>query len=114
MRIAVVIASLICAAALLTPQSRSFTGEIMDSQCASMHSHAKMMQGFDLKTTKECTQKCVKELGGKYMLFDPAAKTAYVLDDQAKAAAFAGQKVSVKGTLDGAGKTLHVESIEGQ
>jgi hypothetical protein len=103
-----------CAAALLLSQSRTFTGEIMDSQCAGMRSHTKMMQGLDLKTTKDCTQKCVKELGGKYTLYDPSGSTVYQLDSQDKAAGFAGQKVSVKGTLDTATRTIHVESIEGR
>ena len=53
-------------------------------------------------------------VGGKYALFDPATKTAYQLDNQEKAAAFAGRKVSVKGMLDAASKTIRVESVEGQ
>ncbi len=39
-------------------------------------------------------------MGGRYTLFDPATKTAYQLDDAKKAAAFAGAKVSVTGTLN--------------
>jgi hypothetical protein len=53
-------------------------------------------------------------MGGKYVLFDPAAKTTYQLDNQEKAAAFAGRKASVKGTLDAASKTIRVESVEAQ
>jgi hypothetical protein len=113
MRKAVLIAASLFAAALLLSQSRSFTGEIMDNQCASMRSHTRMMQGLGAKTTKDCTEKCVKEMGGKYTLYDPSASTVYQLDAQDKAAAFAGQKVSVKGTID-ASKTIHVESIEGR
>ena len=113
MRTLTIIATLLLTAGSGLPQSRSFTGEIMDSQCAGMRSHDKMMQGVDAKTAKECTQKCV-ELGGKYTLFDPATKTAYQLDNQEKAAAFAGRKVNVKGTLDAASKTIHVESLEAQ
>jgi hypothetical protein len=51
-------------------------------------------------------------MGGKYTLLDPSASIAYELDNQDKAAAFAGQKVSVKGTYDSGTKTIHVESIE--
>jgi hypothetical protein len=43
---------------------------------------------------------------------DQSTNTAYQLDDQEKAAAFAGQKVNVKGAYDAASKTIHVESIE--
>jgi hypothetical protein len=112
MRTLVVIATVFCAAAIFFGQSRSFTGEIMDSQCAGMHSHTRMMQGMDAKSAKECTQKCVQQLRGKYALFDKSANTAYQLDNQEKAAGFAGQTVSVKGTYDAASKTIHVESIE--
>jgi hypothetical protein len=111
MRIREVIPILLLAAAAGLPQSRSFTGEIMDSQCAGMGSHAKMMAGVDAKNAVECTRKCV-ELGGKYVLYDPATKTTYQVDNQEKAAAFAGQKVTVKGSLDTASKTIHVESVE--
>jgi hypothetical protein len=114
MRSAAVISTLLLAAAIGLPQSRSFTGEIMDSQCAGMGSHARMMQGVEAKDVKECTQKCVQQLGGKYVLFDPATKTTYQLDNQGKAGAFAGRKVSVKGTLDAASKTIRVESVEAQ
>jgi hypothetical protein len=93
-------------------QTRSFTGEIMDSQCAAvMKSHTRMMQGLNAKNAKDCTQKCVG-MGGKYTLLDPLNGTAYQLDSQDKAEPFAGQKVVVKGTLDSASKTIHVESIE--
>jgi hypothetical protein len=71
------------------------------------------MEGVDAKNAKDCSEKCV-HLGGKYVLFDPAAKTIYQIDDQGKAATFAGQKVSVKGTYDSASKTIHVESVAAQ
>jgi hypothetical protein len=104
--------ALFVAAPAILAQSRSFTGEIMDSQCAAvMHSHTRMMQGLGAKNAKECTQMCV-HMGGKYTLLDPSGNTVYQLDNQEKAAAFAGQKVSVKGPYDAANKTIHVESIE--
>jgi hypothetical protein len=112
MRITVFIVAFVCATALLLSQGRSFAGEIMDSQCAGMHSHSSMMQGVNAKTAKECTEKCVHQFGGKYVLFDSSSNTAYQLDNQEKPAAFAGQKVTVKGTYDAASKTIHVESIE--
>lgn len=91
--------------------SQVFTGEIMDSLCAKDGSHDKMMDemksmGRDKAT---CTQKCI-QLGAKYVLFDPSKKTAFVLDDQDKAAAFAGRKVQVKGTMDK--KKIKVATIE--
>jgi hypothetical protein len=91
--------------------SQVYTGEIMDSLCAKDGTHDKMMDqmksmGRDKAT---CTQKCI-QLGAKYVLFDPAKKTTYTLDDQDKAAAFAGRKVQVKGTMDK--KKIKVASIE--
>jgi hypothetical protein len=113
MRTPAVIAMLLLAAAVGLPQSRSFTGQLMDSQCAAMRTHDRMMKGVDAKDAKECSQKCVR-LGGKYVLYDPATKTTYQVDAQEKSAAYAGQKVSVKGTYDAASKTIHVESVEAQ
>lgn len=88
----------------------SFTGEVMDSQCAQMGSHSKMMKQEGAKDAKECTLSCVK-MGGKYVLFDAAKKITYQLDDQQKPEEFAGQKVKVTGTLDEATRTIHVQNI---
>src|SRR5437763_11247613 len=93
-------------------KAQTFTGEITDSMCAKMGSHAAMMKGHEGLTEKQCTLGCVKA-GGKYVLYDPAKKTAYTLDDQTKPEAFAGQKVKVTGTLDKSTNTLHVENITG-
>jgi hypothetical protein len=98
------------------PKSQTFTGEVMDSQCAMNASHAEMLkkEGMgdkdpnDPMVRKMCTQNCVK-MGGKYVLFNVADKTVYDLDDQKKPENFAGEKVKVKGTLDG--KTIHVQNI---
>jgi hypothetical protein len=91
--------------------TRSFTGEITDSQCAGMGTHAQMMKKEGAKDAKECTLACVK-MGGKFVLYNPSRKTTYQLDDQDKPRAFAGQPVTVKGTFDSASKTIHVQSIE--
>lgn len=98
------------------PKSQTFTGEIMDSQCSAMGSHAEMlkkegkaeMDPNALEAKKMCTQACVK-MGGKYVLYNAADKTVYELDDQQKPENFAGENVKVKGTLDG--KTIHVQNI---
>jgi hypothetical protein len=110
---------LACVAALLAAfpilaaaNPDTFTGEIMDSQCAAMGSHDMMMdkggmgKGTNPKAT--CTKECVKA-GGKYVLFDAANKKVYQLSDQTKPEKFAGEKVKVTGTLDG--ETIKVASI---
>jgi len=105
------LASVMWAAPTGQSDSQVFTGEIMDSLCAKDGTHDKMMDqmksmGRDKVT---CTRKCI-ELGAKYVLFDPAKKTFYDLNDQDKAAAFAGRKVQVKGAMDK--KKIKVASIE--
>ena len=98
---------------LAGPADQTFTGEIMDSACASMGSHSGMMgKEGGPKTAKACTAACVKG-GAKYVLYDPATKTTYQLDDQAKPEQFAGSKVKVMGSYDTASKTIHVTSIKG-
>ena len=88
-----------------------FTGEITDSFCAKTGSHEEMMNemksmGRDKQT---CAQKCA-QIGGRYVFYDPARKVVYTLDDQGKAAAFAGLDVRVLGTLEN--NQLKIASIE--
>ena len=90
--------------------AETFTGEIMDSACAAMGSHEQMLKSEGAKNAKDCTLKCVK-MGSKFVLYNPATKTTYQLDDQTKPEQFAGEKVDVTGTLDSATGTIHVESI---
>src|SRR2546430_7949998 len=45
----------------------------------------------------ECTTKCVKEHGAKYVFVNDADKKVYVVDAQDKVAAHAGHHVMVKG-----------------
>ncbi len=91
--------------------ARTFTGEIMDSPCAAMGTHDKMIKEEKAKDAKECTISCVK-MGGKYVLYNAARRTTYQLDDQEKPKEFAGQKVKVTGTYDSKTKTIRVQNIE--
>src|SRR5579864_5553128 len=101
------------------PKEKTFTGEIMDSQCAKMGSHEMMLKkegmgdknANDPMAKKMCTQNCVK-MGGKYVLFDSAHKKVYQLDDQSKPEQFAGATVKIKGTLDKTTQTIHVSDIQ--
>jgi hypothetical protein len=89
----------------------TFTGESMDSQCAQMGSHDNMMKSEGAKNAKECAIACVKS-GGKYALYDPAGKRAYQLDNQKKARDYAGQKVTITGTLESGGDSIHVTGVQ--
>lgn len=101
------------------PKEKTFTGEIMDSQCAMNGTHAQMLkkEGMgdkdpnDPMAKKMCTANCIK-MGGKYVLYNAAAKRTYALDDQTKPEQFAGAKVKVKGTYNKASKTIHVTDIQ--
>ena len=95
----------------------SLRGAIMDSQCAfnvhsDAHSHEWMTKRGVQGATDEasCTQHCVKDMGGSYVLV--VKKDIYKLDDQVKAEQFAGKKVKVNGSLDTDSHTLHVFDME--
>jgi hypothetical protein len=88
---------------------KTLTGEIMDSQCALLGGHDKMIH--EGQTEKECTLACVA-IGGKFVLFDAATKSTYQLDDQKKASAFAGTKVKVTGDYNDSTKTIKIAKIE--
>jgi hypothetical protein len=93
-------------------KNQTFTGEIMDSQCAAMGTHEQMIKTFEkVNTAKECTLACVKA-GGKFVLFNRNTRTTFQLDDQKKPAQFAGANVTVTGTLDDSNKTIHVANIK--
>ena len=88
-----------------------FVGEITDAMCAMSGSHTQMMNGMaSMGHDKDtCTKQCIR-LGVGYMLYDPAARTAYHLDDAAKAELFAGRKVRIAGTLED--NKIKIGSIE--
>jgi len=101
------------AVSLAAQQGQTFSGEIMDSPCAAMASHEKMVQKATIGTEdkKKCTLDCVK-MGGKFVLYSAANKTVYQLDDQKKPETFAGAVVRVTGTLDRTNNTIHVTDIK--
>ena len=98
---------------------QTFIGEISDSPCAlnvhsQTHSHQEMRESKSIGDNAiKCATFCVKNLGGQYVLLSKTdSKTdVYRLDDQEKAAKFAGQGVKLVGVL-GAKRTIHVISIE--
>ncbi|MGA8103606.1 MAG: hypothetical protein WB869_15710 [Candidatus Acidiferrales bacterium] len=93
------------------PTPLAYIGVIMDSECGKTGSHAAMMKKAGSKGPKSCTNYCVK-MGENYVLYDAAANTMFLLDDQDRASTFAGRKVKVVGSYDPATKTIHVQAIE--
>jgi hypothetical protein len=97
---------LVLIAALISAQgNRKFTGVITDSMCAT-GDHSRMKMGAN---DAECTIACIQAHGALYVLFD--GKEVYTLSDQQTPEKFAGQKVTVTGTLDAKTKKLQVVSI---
>ena len=86
-------------------QQQKFAGVITDDMCAT-GDHSRMRMG---PNDAECTKACVTLHSAAYVLYD--GKSAYVLSDQKLPEKFAGQKVTVVGTLDAKAKTLKVQSI---
>ena len=88
----------------------TFTGEIMDKQCAQMGSHENMMKAEGAKNAKECTLACAKN-GDKLVLFDSDAKKVYVIENDKKVREYAGQRVQITGTYDDSTETLQVKTV---
>ena len=111
MKLSLFVTVLCVTAGLGVADDHTFTCEMMDNQCAQMGSHDNMMKSEGAKNAKECAIACVKS-GGKYALYDPAAKRGYQLDNQKKARDYAGQKVTITGTFDSASDSIHVTNIQ--
>ena len=101
LRIATIIAGTLFAAALTMASDGSWTGWISDSQCGVKGANAQ---------AGECTTKCVKEHGAKYVFVNDADKKIYAIDAQDQVAAHAGHHVTVKGTVEG--DTIKLSSID--
>jgi len=100
------IMGLLTIAALAAAEGKqTFTGTITDDVCARAD-HSGMRMG---PTDAECTIACVRAHGAMYVLFD--GKQVYMLSDQQTPEKFAGQKVTVRGTLDAKTKGIQVDSI---
>jgi hypothetical protein len=93
-------------------QDHAYKGQIMDSACAKMGNHEAGYKMTGTNTPKDCTMACLKG-GSTLMLYSPSQRAAYNLDDQSKAREYAGQDVTVEGTLNESTKTIHVDKIKG-
>ena len=101
------IVSALATASLSAAQgTQTFVGTITDEMCATGAGHASMRMG---PTDAECTKACVMIHDASYVLAE--GKNVYRLSDQTTPEKFAGQKVSVTGTLDAKTRTIHVDSI---
>jgi len=101
LRMASITAAALFAASMTMAADGSWTGWISDSNCGAKGANAK---------AGECTTKCVKEKGAKYVFVNDADQKVYVVDAQDKVAAHAGHHVTVKGNVEG--DTLKLSSID--
>ncbi len=95
--------------------SKSFEGEISDSQCGfNVHSltrsHDEMLKtGYMGKNAQECAVNCVRGRSGQFVFVSNDRKNAYRLEPQDAVQPYAGKPVRIHGTL--AKGTIHVLSI---
>ncbi|HKF54244.1 MAG TPA: hypothetical protein VKJ45_02325, partial [Blastocatellia bacterium] len=82
-------------------------GYISDGMCGL--DHKAMNMGED----KECATRCA-EGGAKFAIADQVNKVVYFLDDaaQQKARELAGQKVRIRGRVDGKARTVFVTKMD--
>lgn len=107
----------VLASSLAWPEMKTetFTGEIADSSCAyNVHSlsrsHKEMLKSKEWgNSAADCTRRCVRKFGASYVLVHK--DDVYKLEQQQVAETFAGQVVSISGTLATDGKTIHIEKI---
>jgi hypothetical protein len=103
------LASLLVVASLSAGQStQTFTGIITDSECSTAN-HSQMRMGSN---DAECVRACVSAHGASFVPY--SGKEVYALSDQQTPDKFAGQKVTVTGTLDAKTKTIQVKTITAQ
>ena len=98
------------AAAKAKAPIQTFTGVISDGQCALKGGHKEIMQKARVNTAANCVKGCARRYG--FVLYDPATKKVYKLNDQERPAEVAGKRVKVKGALNKETQTIFVSSIE--
>jgi hypothetical protein len=101
-------------------ESKTFRGEISDSQCAlNVHSltqsHQEMLNsksGDAGKTPASCSRYCIDHLGGKFVLVSHGH--VYHLDNQELPSRFVGEKVKIRGVLDAKTEIIHVVDVQAE
>ena len=93
--------------------SSTFKGELADDQLNCIQTPVKAPLEIKDKTSCMLYFAHFVKPGNKYVLYDPATKTKYQLDDQDLVQPYVGSKeVQITGTLDATTKTIHVKEIK--
>ena len=96
--------------------SRTFRGEISDSQCAmNVHSltksHQEMLKSKTMGgTSNTCSVYCIEHLGGYLVL--SVGNDVYRVDRADLVHGFEGRRVIIDGILDAKAKQIHVLKID--
>jgi len=93
------------APATQAPDAQTFTGTIIDFECAGI-GHQHMQMG---PTDADCVRLCVLAHGVPYVL--ESGDDVYFLSDQEMPVEFAARQVTVTGTLDVETMTITVASM---
>jgi hypothetical protein len=90
----------------------TFKGVLADEQLNCIQTPMKAPDGMKEKDACVLYYAHFVKPGNKYVLYDPATKTTYQLDDQDLVQPYVGAKnVEITGTLDAATKTIKVKTI---
>ncbi|HEV2615548.1 MAG TPA: hypothetical protein VGU63_02935 [Candidatus Acidoferrales bacterium] len=73
--------------------AQTWKGYVTDTYCG--------LNRVNKAPTKSCTLECVKSKHAKYAFYNFADKKVYILNPQSEAAKYAGQSVTVTGTVAG-------------
>lgn len=98
-------------------KTRTFKGQIMDSECASdahsaTHSHVEMAGMKGNISSRQCTILCAEQGDSVYMFLDQNGVTGYKLSTpQKELKEYAGDRVEIEGDLDSSGKLIRVKKI---
>lgn len=104
------------AAAAVAQDTKTFHGEISDSQCAmNVHSltrsHQEMLKSKSMGgTANTCSVYCIEHMGGYLVL--SSGNDVFRLDRADLVHGFEGQKVKLTGVMDAKLKQIHVLKIE--
>lgn len=75
------------------PPAQTWKGYVTDTYCG--------FNRVNEAPTKSCTLECIKNKHAKYAFYNFADKKVYILNPQSEAAKYAGQTVTVEGTVGG-------------
>ena len=97
-------------------EDQVFAGQIMDSHCAMLGSHAAGIdelkkEGVADANSVDCTRACMRK-GSKYVLYNSDQKIIYQLNfSNQRANQWAGEDVKVAGRLEKETNTIHISAI---